>query len=96
MFILKPYLDLEARSSGLAEARDLALEELDLLLRADPERDRLEPAGEADFRDPFEALEDFLDRAEWLDLGDSLAALFDAGDLEFCRIVLVRDYECYA
>uniref|UniRef100_A0A2H1VAF0 SFRICE_005238 n=1 Tax=Spodoptera frugiperda TaxID=7108 RepID=A0A2H1VAF0_SPOFR len=64
----EPLLDLEAFCFGLPEALDL--DEPDLLLCADPERDLLERAGELDLL--LDAFEDRLELAERLDLGDSL------------------------
>lgn len=78
--LLEPLLDLEARCLGLPEALDLGLEDPDLLLCADPDRDLLECAGEFDLLlEALEALDDRLELAEWFDLGDSLPDLRLAG-----------------
>lgn len=58
--------DLEALSFGLPDAWDFGLEEPDLLLWGDP-------AGELDLlRETFEAFDDFRERPELFDFGDSL------------------------
>lgn len=71
--LLDPLLDRDVLREGLTEVCDFGLVEPDLLLWADLDRDLLERAGEGDLL--WEAFDDFLDRPEALDFGDSLPDL---------------------
>lgn len=82
--LLDPLLDRSVSLGLPAACFPEGLDDPDLLLLAEPDRfDLLDLAGELDLlREAFEAFDDFLDRAERFDFGDSLPDFAGLPDLK--------------